>query len=279
MSLLGGFDAHPGVRKTALPYSRVSQPCLCGHGGPDASCCEGRPVSCRLLSSIPGLNPLDGRRNFPHCDNQKFSPDTAPWAPRRKKKSPPVELLTYTGFHLYVFSWGEICTASPDPESWVAWFMYTTLPRAFPVIGSYKYGSQTGKKKILVYSDLDTFRLTPLNDSNITLWFEFNLEAIGKAQPNICLMSEPSHICHTKTRPLNIPLKKVFPKANFQSMFENYIPPRWKTYIFILLRISTVNSWLSSFKWRPLLHLLALFLIFHLSFIYLTEFDRKFSER
>lgn len=149
------------------------------------------------------------------------------------------------------------------------------------VIRGYDYGSQTGGKKILVSSDLDTLRLTQLNDSNITLWFGFNLEAICEAQPSICLMSGPRHICHTKTRPQNIlsKKKKVFSKANFQSVFENYIPPRWKTYIFILFRISTVNSWLSSFQGRPPLHLLALFLIFHLSFIYLTEFDRKFSER
>lgn len=40
-------------------------------------------------------------------------------------------------------------------------------------------------------------------------------------------MSGPSNICHTKTRPRNIPSKeeekKVSSKANFRSVFENYI--------------------------------------------------------
>lgn len=52
--------------------------------------------------------------------------------------------------------------------------------------------------------DLDTWRLIQLNDSSITLWFEFNLEAIYKAQPAICLLSGPGHICHTQTRPVII---------------------------------------------------------------------------
>lgn len=67
-----------------------------------------------------------------------------------------------------------------------------------------------------------------MNDSNITLWFELNLEAIHKAQPGICLLSEPGHICHTN-QTSNNPLftkKKVVSKANFQPMFENHIPQR-----------------------------------------------------
>lgn len=85
----------------------------------------------------------------------------------------------------------------------MALLIYTKHSGSCLVVGSYDYGSQTIKN--LVHPDLDTLRLTQLNDSNITLWFEFNLEAICKAQPGICLMSEPSHICQTKTRPLNIP--------------------------------------------------------------------------
>lgn len=69
--------------------------------------------------------------------------------------------------------------------------------------------------------------------------------------------------------------ERVFSKANFQPVFENFIPKRWETYIFILFRISTVHSWFSSLRGKPWDHLWALFLIFHLSFIYLAEFDKK----
>lgn len=125
--------------------------------------------------------------------------------------------------HLLLTSWGPPCL----------------------VIGGYDYGSQTGGKNSSP-SDLDTLRLTQLNDSNITLWFGFNLEAICKAQPSICLMSGPRHICHTKPdHRISFQKKKVFSKANFQSVFENYIPPRWKHTFSFCFRISTVNSWLS----------------------------------
>ena len=240
---------------------------------------EGCSVHCRRLSSIPGLNPCQKPSPLPSWNQQKHL-QTLPKVPRRTNDPQ----LNY-----WPTRWSSKCIpcglrpAQPHQTQRAGRLCSFTLHFLGPSLPGHRWlrlWVQTGGKKIVVSSDLDTLRLTQLNDSNITLWFGFNLEAICKAQPSICLMSGPRHICHTKTRPQNIlSKKKVFSKANFQSVFENYIPPRWKTYIFILFRISTVNSWLSSFQGRPPLHLLALFLIFHLSFIYLTEFDRKFSER
>ena len=242
---------------------------------------EGCPVHCRVLSSIPGLNPCQKLSPLPSCKNQKHL-QTLPKVPRRTKW-PPVELLTYKiTFSVYTV-WLETCTASPDPESWAALLIYPSLPGALPAWSSVVMimGPRLGEKNSSLFWSWH-IETNPAKwfQHYFVVWVQFrgNMRGSTKHLSHVRASSHLSHKNQTTEYPFK-KKKKVFSKANFQSVFENYIPPRWKTYIFILFRISTVNSWLSSFQGRPPLHLLALFLIFHLSFIYLTEFDRKFSER
>lgn len=136
----------------------------------------------RMSTSRPGLKTLDASNNLPRCNhhNSMQTSHRVPWEEKNHTQLRTAGLQAELPSMYWIPGVMEYTSGLHSPTSPRAPGGSVPLNQSSQVLPS-PWSWQlwiADKKKIWVSSDLDTFRLTQLNDSNMTLWLEFNVEAI-----------------------------------------------------------------------------------------------------